>query len=200
MRTHEQERARFKQFRKGFFRLTPLGGFIRPTRVWYDLCPMIQIRVRRWTVGSVLCLLIGCASCSKESSTPSKVSSPTATASAPDWDLFWKDFRSAVQNKNRAALRTLMPQHFDYSFGGGPQTPEAAFASWDTPEINGWDALIQATADGAVDYKPPPQWQLKGRVKISPPKASAADYTHWRAVFEQGPEGRWYFVSFLNGD
>lgn len=153
---------------------------------------MIRLR-RRWgAAGALLCFVVGCASCSTQSSTPLQ--------SANDWDSFWNTFRSAAQSKNRAALRELMPQHFDYSFGGGPQTPEAAFAFWDDPKLKGWDALIQATANGAVDYKPPPQWQLKGKVKIAPREATADDYIHWRAVFEQGPDGRWHFVSFLNGD
>jgi len=157
------------------------------------------LRAPWWAAGSLLCLVIGLAGCSTVSPAPSQAATPNPEPAA-DWDAFWKAFRNAAQNKNRAALRAVMPDQFDYSFGGGPQTPEAAFASWDHQEINGWDALIEATANGAVDYNPPPQWQLKGKVKIAPPEATAGDYARWRAVFEQSPDGRWRFVSFLNGD
>lgn len=117
-----------------------------------------------------------------------------------DWDGFWKVFRDASLVRDRATLRSIMTDKFDYTFGGGEATPENAFAFWDRAEIGGWEALAEAARKGAVDYTPPPQWEAKGRVRIAPPEASQEGYRQWRAVFEQQTGGEWRFTAFLHGD
>ena len=117
-----------------------------------------------------------------------------------DWDGFWMTFRAAAVAHDRAVLRGLMSAKFDYTFGDGEPTPEKAFAFWDRAEIRGWEALGEVAATSAVEYVPPPQWEMKGKVKIAPPAAAQAGYRQWRAVFEQQADGEWRFAAFLQGD
>jgi len=121
-------------------------------------------------------------------------------ARAQGWDGFWTNFRTAAAARDRGALEPMMTARFDYTFGDGQATPANAFAHWDREEIRGWEALREAAKGSAVDYAPPPQWELKGRVKIAPPEAGQAGYRGWRAVFEQQAGGEWKFVAFLQGD
>lgn len=137
-----------------------------------------------------------CAACSPST----KQTAGSGSGTVQSWDSFWKDFQKAASEKDKGALRGFMTERFDHSFGGGEQTPEAAFRSWDRPEIDGWSALAKVVAAGAVDYVPPPQWELKGKVRVAPPEAASGKYIQWRAVFEQSDSGQWRFVAFLNGD
>lgn len=117
-----------------------------------------------------------------------------------DWPGFWKSFQTAAAAHDRTALRPLMASKFDYTFGDGAATPENAFAFWDRSEIGGWRALAEVAKEGAVDYVPPPQWELKGKVRLAPPQAVAPGYRQWRAVFAQQADGEWKFTAFLQGD
>lgn len=125
---------------------------------------------------------------------------PPAARNAAGWAEFHAAFQKAVDARDTAALRPLMSDRFDYTFGDGAPTPENAFTFWGRPEINGWQALKQVAAQPAVDFTPPPQWGLKGKVKLAPPEAAHDGYRQWRAAFEQQPDGTWRFVSFLSGD
>lgn len=136
--------------------------------------------------------LLALSGCTQEAVHP-------GAARPPGWDTFWDGFRKAAAARDRQALRAVMAERFDYTFGDGASDAGAAFAFWDREEIQGWAALGSTVSRGAVDYVPPPQWELKGRVKIAPPEAAAPDYRGWRAVFEEQPGG-WRFVAFLQGD
>lgn len=130
---------------------------------------------------------------------------PTAAveqkAAAPaSWESFQADFRKAVNARDAARLRPLMSEKFQYTFGDGIPTPDHAFQFWERSEIKGWDALQEIARQEAIDFTPPPQWGLKGKVKLAPPEAAKDGYRQWRAAFEQQPDGSWRFVSFLNGD
>lgn len=119
---------------------------------------------------------------------------------AEDWNGFWKRFQAAATSRDRAALRGIMTDKFDFTFGDGAPTPENAFSFWDKPGIHGWEALSEVAASSAVDYVPPPQWELKGKVRVAPPQAIAEGYRQWRAVFAQQSGGEWRFAAFLQGD
>lgn len=135
--------------------------------------------------------LLALLACTHETARPAEA--PAA------WATFWDNFRKAATAQDRQALRSVMAERFDYTFGDGAPGADAAFAFWDRPEIRGWAALSETTSRGAVDYSPPPQWELTGKVKIAPPEATAPDYRGWRAVFEEQPGG-WRFVALLQGD
>jgi hypothetical protein len=122
---------------------------------------------------------------------------------SPDeaWNAFWSQFQDAVNRRDRVALRAMMSPKFDYSFGDANGTPTKAFRYWNNPRVNGWTALSDVIARGAVRYNPPPQWEMKGQVRIAPPVAGRdGNYVGWRAIFELGKDGRWQFVAFLVGD
>lgn len=122
-------------------------------------------------------------------------------AAAPaSWESFHADFRKAVNARDTAKLRPLMSEKFQYTFGDGTPTPDHAFQFWERSEIKGWDALQEVARQEAIDFTPPPQWGLKGKVKLAPPEAAKDKYRQWRAAFEQQPDGSWRFVSFLSGD
>lgn len=125
---------------------------------------------------------------------------PAPEVEPRDWDEFWKVFQTAAAVHDRSALRPLMTAKFDYSFGDGAPTPEKAFAFWDRGEIGGWQALAGVAKTNAVEYVPPPQWELKGKVRLAPPQAAAPGYRGWRAVFERQTDGEWKFTAFLQGD
>lgn len=144
------------------------------------------------------CLLLAACLCACAPAPPQPAAQQAAAPNS--WGNFYAAFRKAADARDPAALRPLMSDKFEYTFGDGTPTPENAFTFWGRSEIQGWDALKQVAAAQAVDFTPPPQWGLKGKVKLAPPEAAKDGYRQWRAAFEQQPDGSWRFVSFLSGD
>ncbi|MBN9662827.1 MAG: hypothetical protein J0H49_31805 [Acidobacteria bacterium] len=139
------------------------------------------------------------AACSSAPQAPAPAVEQKAAAST-SWASFQAEFRKAVNARDAARLRPLMSEKFQYTFGDGIPTPDHAFQFWERAEIKGWDALQEIAGQEAIDFTPPPQWGLQGKVKLAPPEAAKDGYRKWRAAFEQQPDGSWRFVSFLNGD
>ncbi len=146
-----------------------------------------------------LILAVFLSACSTAPQAPPQPAEQKAAAPAT-WEAFQADFRKAVNARDPVRLRPLMSEKFEYTFGDGTPTPDHAFQFWGRSEIKGWDALQEIAAKDAVDFTPPPQWGLQGKVKLAPPEAAKDGYRQWRAAFEQQPDGSWRFVSFLNGD
>ncbi len=151
----------------------------------------------RLLCGSILAVFL-CA-CSTPPQPPAQPVEQKAAAPA-SWESFQAEFRQAVDARDTARLRPLMSEKFQYTFGDGIPTPDNAFQFWGRSEIKGWAALKEIAAKEAVDFTPPVQWGLKGKVKLAPPEAAKDGYRQWRAAFEQQPDGSWRFVSFLSGD
>ena len=121
------------------------------------------------------------------------------------WKPFFASFRSAVKNRNKAALTKMMSRDFYYLSSGGDEndnndTRDEAFQYWETANVGSWqtleDILDKGTAPNTVLREP-------GNLhpsKIAPPlannrRAIESRSFDWYAVFEYRA-GRWYWVAF----
>src|SRR5437870_8667558 len=72
------------------------------------------------------------------------------------WQSFWSGLRAAVNRRDRAALREMMPSDFVYnccdSFDSNAngETRDEAFRDWDDPKVRGWIALSRVLSQGSV--------------------------------------------------
>lgn len=124
-----------------------------------------------------------------------------SAAAGRAWKPFYTAFRRAVKERDRAALRGMLSDDF-YSSGGNDAGPEAAFEFWDDPLVDGWAALEEVLAEGAVPqaawWKPGGGGKEIGRV--APPAANVRRNVKrrdgkWYAIFEFR-DGRWYCTVF----
>jgi hypothetical protein len=71
-------------------------------------------------------------------------------AADKSWDSFWKSFSTAVNRKNRAALKALMASEKDFSSGGGA----GGRAGWlnDVERQNWWNLLQKSVRTGTKVY------------------------------------------------
>lgn len=64
------------------------------------------------------------------------------------------------------------------------------FRTLDKRNGQNWSELEKISAQGAVAFDPPRQWQIKGPARTSPPRAATNVFRGYRAVFELR-SGRW---------
>lgn len=122
------------------------------------------------------------------------------TAAEQSWPAFYAAFRDAVKRRDREALKRMMTADF-YSSAGNDPGPDAAFAYWDTPGINGWAALTKVLAAGVAPLSPSSQFSSGRPGRVAPPAANVksklrSGAVKWYAVFEYGPDNQWHFVIF----
>jgi hypothetical protein len=101
------------------------------------------------------------------------------------WPSFWREFSAAINKKDVAALRKMMPD--DFFDGGGGQTPTQWLAFIDKNERNGsWRDLQRSVARGTVTNR---SWSSKGiPTKVTKDKAY---------YFEFRKDRRWYFAGVV---
>jgi YARHG domain len=127
----------------------------------------------------------------------------TVAAQSRNWETFWTMLREAADRKDRATLTKLMPSDFSfdccdsYDENKNGDTRDEAFRLWSKAEVNGWAALNNALANGAVESTVWKNPTSNDKQKVAPAAANRNDYTDWIAQFELRPDGRWYFVSFV---
>lgn len=130
--------------------------------------------------------------------------SPQANAAADRaWSGFFAALRTAVQKRDRAALREMMTREFRFDCcdnmdeNGNGETRDEAFRWWDKSPNQGWGALNRLLAQGVVPASA--GWtSSNGRSKpnlIAPPRANSRKYGGPIADFEWR-NGRWWFMSF----
>lgn len=109
---------------------------------------------------------------------------PAATAETA-WPGFWREFTSAINKKDHAALLRLMPS--DFFDGGGGLTPKQWLKFIDENEPKGsWRDLQKSMASGAKFNQ---AWSAKGV-----PTKVTRDNAYY---FEFRKDGKWYFAGVV---
>jgi len=98
------------------------------------------------------------------------------------WTSFWRQFTTAINKQDHAALLRMMPS--DFSDGGGGMTAKEWLKFIDENERNGsWRDLKKSIAGGAKINQ---AWSAKGvPTKVTRDKAY---------YFEFRKDGKWYFA------
>jgi hypothetical protein len=123
------------------------------------------------------------------------------------WKPFVSAFRATIKRRDREALKKMMVRDFYFSAGGGDDNHDGdsgdeAFAFWDEPYTQGWEAFDKVLVRGSV---PMAAWSDDGRKRkyisrVAPPAANIRrnmklQNIDWYAVFEFR-HGRWYCTVF----
>lgn len=74
----------------------------------------------------------------------------TASTAAKSWNSFWTQFSTAVNKKNKMALKRLMASKRDFSSGGGSETPDEWLAL--VEKQNWWNLLQRSVRLGTKPY------------------------------------------------
>ena len=121
------------------------------------------------------------------------VASPSFAQTAPainasanrSWPSFWREFSAAINKKDVAALRKMMPD--DFFDGGGGLTPTEWLEFIDKNERTGsWRDLQRSVARGTVTNR---SWSSKGiPTKVTKDKGY---------YFEFRKGKRWYFAGVV---
>lgn len=135
---------------------------------------------------------------------PSYCLAQDSTAARRSWQPFFKQFRRAVERRDRETLRGMLSPDFHYSSGHHRrQLNDAVFEYWDEQNGRGWKAFKKILALGTV---PMARWWNNGNQpgrpsRVTPPAANRrinikSDQISWYAVFEFRSDHRWYCVIF----
>ena len=101
------------------------------------------------------------------------------------WPTFWRQFTTAINKKDRAALLKMMPS--DFFDGGGGMTPKEWLQFMDENERQGsWRDLRRSVARGARINR---DWSSKGV-----PTRVTRDNGYY---FEFRKDGKWYFAGVV---
>ena len=101
------------------------------------------------------------------------------------WPTFWRQFTSAIDKRDHAALLRMMPS--DFFDGGGGLTPRKWLQYIDENERNGsWRDLQRSVAGGARVNR---DWSSKGV-----PTKVTRDNGYY---FEFRKDGKWYFAGVV---
>lgn len=71
----------------------------------------------------------------------------TTAAANKSWNAFWRQFSSAVNRKNKAAVKRLMASEKDFSSGGGGETRDEWLQMVDKEK---WWGLLQKSVRAGV--------------------------------------------------
>jgi len=151
-----------------------------------------------------LVLIAACASYGQSRS--SSVHQSRVALADQAWQPFFADFRTAVNKRDRVALREMIATDFFYTIGHhASDQREAAFAYWDEQKGSGWKAFSRVLAKGAVrtsDKSLSNSGEVEGPMRVAPPAAGRRNsfrrnLIHWYAVFEFRSDGRWYCITFI---
>ena len=119
------------------------------------------------------------------SATFAQTSRATNAAANRSWQSFWRQITTAINKKDRVALRKMMPNNFDD--GGGGLTPSEWLKYIDENERNGsWRDLQKSFAQGTVVNK---NWPAKG----IPTRVTKDN----RYFFEFRKDKKWYFAGVV---
>jgi hypothetical protein len=107
-----------------------------------------------------------------------------------DWATFWPAFRSAVQRRDRAALKSMMTSSFEWA-GDGQVSSTEAIRNLDQGIVS-WQSLLNSVNNGVTDCKSKDSscWNFNGR------RAKRTIKSNW-LVFELGADGRWKWVRLV---
>lgn len=103
---------------------------------------------------------------------------PSADEATRAWASFWRVIVPAINTKNRAALKRVMPQ--DFSDGLETVTPDAWFKFIDSRRL--WKDLQKSFAGGTVTYRD---------------QAVPTRLTRDRTLYFEFRNGRWYFAGVM---
>ena len=114
-----------------------------------------------------------------------QTSRATNAAANRSWQSFWHQITAAINKKDRAALRKMMPN--DFFDGGGGLTRSEWLQFIDKNERNGsWRDLRRSMAGGARIHR---TWSAKGV-----PTKVTRDNGYY---FEYRRDGKWYFAGVV---
>lgn len=105
---------------------------------------------------------------------------------ADNWQSFWAAFTAAINQRNRAALQSLMASSFSDP-GEGAVRPEVWLASIDSQRVwpQVWRELQQSVAKGTKPYR---DATTRRETRVT---------TDNSLVFERGGDGRWRWSGFM---
>jgi hypothetical protein len=119
------------------------------------------------------------------SATFAQPSRATNAAANRSWQSFWRQIATAINKKDRVALRKMMPN--DFFDGGGGLTPSEWLKFIDENERNGsWRDLQKSFAQGTVINR---TWSAKGLLT-----RVTKDNGYY---FEFRKDKRWYFAGVV---
>lgn len=124
----------------------------------------------------------------KGSLPPVAISDKVLAAAETEWKPFFEQVKIAVQKRDRAALKNLMPKEFHYNCcdegDGSGDNRNLAFSDWDgdPKDFSGWKTLDKTLRTGQM---------LEGISDRNRPMRSFDD-----ATFEFGADGNWSFISY----
>lgn len=119
------------------------------------------------------------------SATFAQTSSATNADASRSWPSFWRQITTAINKKDRVALRKMMPD--DFFDGGGGSTPSEWLQYVAENERKGsWRDIQKSFAKGTVVNK---NWPSKG-IPTRVTKDS-------RYYFEFRKDKRWYFAGIV---
>ena len=117
--------------------------------------------------------------------TLSQTSAARVTTAERSWPGFWRQFTTAINKKDHAALLRVMPT--DFFDGGGGSTPKEWLKFIDENERNGsWRDLRRSMARGVKIHR---AWSAKGV-----PTKVTRDNGYY---FEFRKDGKWYFAGVV---
>lgn len=133
---------------------------------------------KSYFLATLVLLCIPCATVSQSSSSRMSVAERS-------WPTFWRQFTTAINKKDHAALLKLMPTNFSDESGGLNGKEWLKFM--DENERNGsWRDLQKSVAGGAKVNK---NWPSKG----VPTKVTRDNHYY----FEYRKDGKWYFAGVV---
>lgn len=118
-------------------------------------------------------------------STFSQTSRQTTQDANRSWQSFWRQITTAINKKDRQALKKMMPN--DFYDGGGGSTPEEWLKYIDENERRGsWRDIRRSFARGTVINR---EWSAKGT-----PTRVTRDNGYY---FEFRKDKKWYFAGVV---
>lgn len=115
-----------------------------------------------------------------------------------EWTSFWEAFRTAVQKRDRVALKKMMASTVRYE-NELEGTPNDLFNSLDAEKGDGWRVLQGAIAKSVKPYRPVERRPGKKFHSVTNPMPCSKKPCGYSAmaVFALGSDNRWRWTDFL---
>lgn len=107
----------------------------------------------------------------------------SSAAAEREWPSFWQSFRTAINKRDRAALKGMLPSRFETN-GGGDYSPEKWIRLMDTNKL--WSDVQKKAALGT---KPYPSDRRPWRI--------TNDEEQGALMFAFGKDGKWRWVAVM---
>ncbi|MBI1760534.1 MAG: hypothetical protein HYR56_03770 [Acidobacteria bacterium] len=107
-----------------------------------------------------------------------------------DWATFWPAFRAALQQRDRAAIRSMISAGFEWA-GDGQVNSAQVIRNMDTGLVP-WQRILKSVTGGVVNCRPKDSscWNFSGRQAKRTIKPETL-------VFELGTDARWKWARLV---